>query len=50
MERADMVIANEPLPESYYHFIYGIFEVMKFLFIGRIGVVFLIQTLESNRK
>ena len=40
MERADLVIANEPLPEGYYHIVHGIFEVIKFLLIGYAGVIF----------
>ena len=40
MERADLVIANEPLPESYYHIVHGVFEVVKFLLIAYAGIIF----------
>ncbi len=50
MERADMVISNEPLPESYYHFIYGILEVIKFLLIIRAGIIFLTKAIQSVQK
>ena len=40
MERADLVIANEPLPEGYYHIVHGVFEVVKFLLIAYAGIIF----------
>ena len=40
MDRADLVIANQPLPESYYHIVHGIFEAIKFLLIAYAGIIF----------
>ena len=40
MERADLVIASQPLPENYYHIVYGVFEVVKFVLIAYAGVIF----------
>ena len=47
IERADLVIANKPLPANYYHIIYGICEASKFLLLIYAGISF---TLSSIRK
>jgi len=48
MERADLVINNQPLPENYYHIIYGICEAVKFLLIAYAGVIFTAWSLRAK--